>query len=266
MKSTKKIISVFGVALAAILLALPAASQEQSAKEAQAAKEAAALKILIEQTVSTGENLSVPTDAESAGQEMMNAGAKTRDTGNVVESDPWGKKRLKPTHFDNQKEDPGMAAITAAVGMTMATSEHKRAEFTSSVEAKTGEHLGNPNLAGLPAGGPSKALRQTLGSGHFAVTHVFYVLMMPNAPGEAPQPVKLVWRQTRGEDIAIASRSTYFVSDLEGNLLDVIERGYGYKSQPSAPRKKQDKAARDRFKAEKQSWLKTEDDAPKPRP
>ena len=273
MSSSKKILSFLGAALAAILLTLSAAAQEQPPKEAQAAKEAAALKALIQKTVLTGENLALPTKMEAFGLDMMNAGIKDDTRGDVVESDAWSKKkRLKTTSFDTPKknfnttkEDPVMGGATYAVGLGLVVSGEAQDRVTSHLEATTNENLGNKNLAGMPAGGPSKALRAITGSGQSAITHVFYVLLKADARGQVPKPARLVWRQTHGDDVAIASRSTYFVSDLEGNLLNVDENGYSHKG-PRARIKYDDKDRQERFRLEKQSWLKTDEDAPKRRP
>jgi len=247
-----------GVLLLALLSAagLWAVPRRPQASPAElAAQEAAALKALIQRAVSIGEALPVPTVMGSSAQDMLNASRP--GGGDVVESDPWGKKRFSgPGLKRSGKEDMQLAAGMSAAGMAMAVGSDSITQAMAEAQAKAGAKFGqgkdNPanNLAGLPAKTPSRALRLVSGSGHFAVTRVFYVLL-----GPAGEPVRLVWRQTRGDTAAISSRSIYYVSDVDGGLMDVVEKGVRFQRRAAARLQNDDKEVAERFKREKQAWL-----------
>ncbi|MBI5883217.1 MAG: hypothetical protein HZB91_08940 [Elusimicrobia bacterium] len=224
---------------------------------------------MILRAVSAGEDLPVPTIMGSAAQDMMNAGRPGGD--DVVESDPWGKKRFHgPGFARGGDEDLKMAAGMGVAGSVMAAASEVMTKAMLAVQAKvnvrTGTSKGNfaDNLVGLPADTPSRALRSLSGRGPDGTTRVFYVLRGLDAQGKPGQPVRLVWRQTHGDIVSIASRSVYYVSDVDGNLLDVVEQGIRFQRRPAARLKNDDKALAERFRLEKRFWLGT-DAAPWPR-
>lgn len=239
--------------LAIILGAVPAKCQEKLPERSPAGSEAAALKALIERAVADGEKIPVPTAANADAQDFMNAGKLGGS--DVVESDPWAKKRLRPAAgLRRSNDEHAMAAGMSVTGMMMDVHADAMSQMAAGMPPEERAKMGGVgnNLAGLPANTPSRALRR----GSSRATHVFYVLLGTGEEGGSAKPIRLVWRQTHGDNTAIASRSVYFISDTDGNLIDVVERGKGFQGRPSARLKNDKKSILERFRLEKEYWLK----------
>lgn len=252
MRSMKKTPFACCLLLAAMLGAIPAKCQEALPEMSPAGAEAAALRALIERAIAEGEKIPVPTAANADAQDLMNAGKPGGS--DVVESDPWAKKRLRPAAgLRRSNDEHAMAAGMSVTGMALdvhaGAMSGLAAAMPAGERAKMGG-LGN-NLAGLPANTPSRALRR----GSSRATHVFYVLLGSGETGGSEKPLRLVWRQTHGDNAAIASRSVYFISDIDGNLMDVVERGKGFQGRPGARLKNDRKGILERFRLEKKYWL-----------
>lgn len=252
MQPLKKLSFACCILLAAVLGAIPAKSQETLQERSPAELETAALKALIERAVSEGEKIPVPTAANADAQDFMNAGKP--GGGDVVESDPWAKKRLRPAAgLRRSNDEHAMAAGMSVTGMAMDVHADAMSGLVAAMPAEERAKMGGGNnLAGLPANTPSRALRR----GSSRATHVFYVLLGSGEKGELSRPLRLVWRQTHGDTAAISSRSVYFISDIDGKLIDVVERGKGFQGRPAASLKNSEKDVLERFRLEKASWLK----------
>ena len=236
------------VLLAVMFGAIPARCQENAPERSPAEAEAAALKALIKSAVTEGKKILVPTAMNADAQDFMNAGKAGGS--DVVESDPWKKKRLKPvTGLRRSDDENSMAAGMSAVGMMVDVHANAMSGLVATMPPEERAKMGGAgdNLAGLPADTPSRALRRSSSR----ATHVFYVLL---GPGD--RPLRLVWRQTHGDTAAISSRSVYYISDIDGELMDVVERGKGYQGRPAARLKNDDKDVLARFHLEKEFWLK----------
>jgi len=237
-----------GMFFLTVFCTLPAMCQERQAAPAET--EAEALRALIERAISGGEALPVPSAADAEAQEFVNAGrAGGRD---VVES----PKKLRPQKMGGigrSNEDQKLAGGMTVVGMALGAHSDMMSQLPAAMPEQERAKMSGlaTNLAGMPKDTPSKALRR---SGSRA-THVFYVLLGKDENGKANKPVRLVWRQTHGDKAAIASRSIYFITDADGTLLDVVERGKGYQGRARARLKNEDKDIAERFKLEKRFWL-----------
>jgi len=245
---------VAGMLVPTTFCTIPATCQEQVPAKPPAGSEAAALRALIKRAIGKGEALQVPATTDAEAQEFMNAGRAGGS--DVVESNPWEKKRLsKASGFSRPEDDKKLAAGMTVVGMALGAQSDMMSQLISTMPAQERAKMGDlaNNLAGLPTNTPCKALRRN-SSG---ATHVFYVLLGSAENEKLRKPLRLVWRQTHGDKAAIASRSIYYVSDTDGRLLDVVEKGHGFQGRPSAHLKNEDGDIAERFQAEKKFWLGT---------
>lgn len=252
-RSLRKLSFAGCVLLAAMSGSIQVKCQETVTERSPAGSEAAALKALIDSAVTEGKKVPVPTAMNADAQEFMNAGKAGGS--DVVESDPWAKKRLKPAAGLRRSDDEDtMAAGMSAAGMMLDVHSDAMSGLVATMPPGERAKMGGlgDNLAGLPANTPSRALRRSSAR----ATHVFYVLLGSGEKGKPDQPLRLVWRQTHGDTAAIASRSVYYISDIDGKLIDVVERGKGFQGRPAARLKNDEKSVLERFRLEKEFWLK----------
>lgn len=253
-ESLRKLLLAICMLFAAMFGAIPATCQEQIPEKPPVELASSALKALIKRAINEGEKLPVPTTMDADAQDFMNAGQACGN--DVFESDPWAKKRLrKAAGLGRSDEEQTMAAGMSAVGMMVGAHSDAMSKLVNTMPAGERDKMGGfaNNLAGLPTNTPSRALRRSSSS----ATHVFYVLLGSNEKGEMRQPLRLVWRQTHGDSAAIASRSVYYVSDIDGRLVNIVEKGKGTRGRPAARLNNDDRGIAERFRLEKEFWLKT---------